>query len=127
MTRTDDAPRASALLARSRHGVFVVVVAWPGRQQAFAVAENDTVALVWKRPARANARERSAGFRRQILCCDFGWRRSFADGWERHQREQSAHKHAAGNGKHAALGRLDHEGGGSADLDVQIAQLLLAD
>src|SRR2546426_3727515 len=110
MTPADDAPRAAALLARGRHGVFVVVAARPGRQQAFAVAENDTVALVEKRPARANARERGASFRRQILYRDFGWRRSFADGWERPQREQSAHEHTAGDGKHAALGRLDHEG-----------------
>ena len=69
MTAADNAPRAAALYARCRHRIFMVITARRGRQQLFPVAENRAVALVGKRPARADVRERGARFRRQVRPC----------------------------------------------------------
>ena len=67
-----DAPRTAAPHARRRDSVFVVIAAWLRWQQALAVAERDAVALVWKRPARANLRKRASRFRRKVADVDNG-------------------------------------------------------
>jgi len=85
----DDAPRAAVPGARRPHGIFAVVATSLYRQTLLKVSEHEAVALVWKRAALADQRDRLARLGRQFGSGDL---RRHCRGWRLAARQRGRHR-----------------------------------